>query len=124
TANYSYVGAANQSTGNGLPATVNDLTIANTGGGGNNTVSLTSSKSISGNLSVNSGVFALGTNNITTVAAINMTGTSITGTGTLTLAGDVTTNASGATASIGAPIALGGSTRTFTIADGGATPDL
>lgn len=123
-ANYIYNGNTNQSTGSGLPATVNNLTIANTGGFGDNTVSLTSATGVSNTLSVNSGVLALGANNITTVSAINMTGTSITGTGTITLAGNVTTNASGFTASIGAPIVLSGANRTFTIADGGATPDL
>ncbi|HNR74674.1 MAG TPA: autotransporter-associated beta strand repeat-containing protein, partial [Cyclobacteriaceae bacterium] len=79
---------------------------------------------VAGTLRVDAGTLAMGIRNITTVAAINMTGTSITGTGTITLAGDITTNASGTTASISAPIALGGSDRTLTIADGGATPDL
>jgi autotransporter-associated beta strand protein len=124
TSNYAYVGSANQITGNGLPATVNDLTIANTGGGGNNTVTLTSPVGVSNTLFVNSGVFALAANNVTTVSAINMTGTSITGTGTITLAGNITTNASGITSAIGAPIALSGGDRTLIIADGGASPDL
>jgi hypothetical protein len=124
TANYIYNGSANQTAGNGLPATVSNLTIANTGGGGNNTVTLSNNLAISNALAVNSGVLAMGANNITTVGSVNMTGTSITGTGTLTLAGDVTTNASGTTASISAPIALGGSTRTFSVPDGGAAPDL
>ncbi|MBX2893854.1 MAG: autotransporter-associated beta strand repeat-containing protein [Cyclobacteriaceae bacterium] len=124
TADYAYVGAANQVTGNGLPATVNDLIIANTGGGGNNTVTLSSNVSISNALFVNTGVFALGTNNVNTVASVNMSGTSITGTGTLNLAGDVITNISATTASIAAPVALGASNRTLTIADGAANPDL
>jgi hypothetical protein len=124
TASYIYNGSANQSVGNGLPATVSNLTIANTGGGGNNTVTLVNNLAISNALSVNNGVLAMGANNITTVGSVNMTGTSITGTGTLTLAGNVTTNASGTTAGINAPIALGGSTRTFTVPDGGAAPDL
>ncbi|MBX2898903.1 MAG: autotransporter-associated beta strand repeat-containing protein [Cyclobacteriaceae bacterium] len=124
TANYSYVGSANQSTGNGLPATVNNLTIANTGGGGNNTVSLTANVGISSTLFVNNGIFALGVNNVTTTGALNMTGTSITGSGTITLAGNITTNASGATASIGAPITLSGADRTLAVADGAADPDL
>ncbi|MBN8575810.1 MAG: autotransporter-associated beta strand repeat-containing protein [Cytophagales bacterium] len=124
TANYSYVGSANQSTGNGLPATVNNLTIANTGGGGNNTVSLTANVGISSTLFVNNGIFALGVNNVTTTGALNMTGTSITGSGSITLAGNITTNASGATASIGAPITLSGADRTLAVADGAADPDL
>ena len=40
-ANYTYNGAANQITGSGLPATVNTLTIANTGTAGSNTVTVT-----------------------------------------------------------------------------------
>ncbi|MBX2916170.1 MAG: autotransporter-associated beta strand repeat-containing protein, partial [Cyclobacteriaceae bacterium] len=124
TADYAYVGTANQVTGNGLPATVNDLIIANTGGGGNNTVTLTSAVGISNTLFVNSGIFALGFNNVNTVTAINMSGTSITGTGTLNLAGDVTINASASTAFISAPVALGTVNRTLTIVDGAANPDL
>ncbi|MCK6617987.1 MAG: autotransporter-associated beta strand repeat-containing protein [Cyclobacteriaceae bacterium] len=123
-ANYIYVGNANQAVGDGLPATVASLTINNSGGGGNNTVTLASSIAISNGLFVSNGVFALGANNVTTVSSLEMSGTSITGTGTITLAGDVTTNASATTALISAPIALGGSLREFKVADGVANPDL
>ncbi|MEQ1587642.1 MAG: autotransporter-associated beta strand repeat-containing protein, partial [Cyclobacteriaceae bacterium] len=123
-ANYHFIGVANQSEGTGVPATVASLTINNTGGGGNNTVSLVSNIAITNTLTVSNGVFALGANNVTSVGSVNMTGTSIAGTGTLTLAGDVTTNASGSTAGIGAPIVLSGANRTLIIGDGGATPDL
>ncbi|MBL7871123.1 MAG: hypothetical protein JNM78_05895, partial [Cyclobacteriaceae bacterium] len=123
-ANYIYNGSANQSVGNGLPATVSNLTIANTGGGGNNTVILVADVGITNGLDINSGVLAMGASNITTVGSVSMTGTSITGTGTLTLAGNVTTVLSGTTASINAPIALGAASRTFTVPDGGASPDL
>ncbi len=123
-ATYIYNGSANQSAGNGLPGTVSNLTIANTGGGGNNTVTLVNNVGISNGLEVSSGVLALGANNITTVGSVSMTGTSITGTGTLTLAGNVTTVLSGTTASINAPIALGAASRTFMVPDGGADPDL
>lgn len=58
-ANYIYNGTVNQAEGNGLPATVNNLTIDNTGGGGNNTVTMESTTSVSGNLSVLSGVLDL-----------------------------------------------------------------
>ncbi len=51
------------------------------------------------------------------VATIN------TGTGTLTLAGNVT-SAGGVTHVINGFLSLGGATRTFTVADGAATPDL
>jgi len=122
-ANYVYIGNSNQGVGNGLPATVASLTVANTGGGGNNTVTLASNISITNSLSVNSGVFALGTNNVTSVGSVSMTGTSIAGTGTLTLAGNVSTNSSTTTATISAPIALN-AIRTLTIANGAANPDL
>jgi autotransporter-associated beta strand protein len=124
TANYIYNGSANQSAGNGLPGTVSNLTIANTGGGGNNTVTLVNNVGITNALTVNSGVLAMGANNITTVGSVNMTGTSITGTGTLTLAGNVTTNASPTASTISAPISLGGSSRTFDVDDTAAIPDL
>ncbi|MFZ2906349.1 MAG: autotransporter-associated beta strand repeat-containing protein, partial [Cyclobacteriaceae bacterium] len=122
-ANYVYIGNANQGVGNGLPATVASLTIANTGGGGNNTVALASNISITNDLTVNSGVFTLGANNVTGVGSVSMTGTSITGTGTLTLGGNVSTSSSGVTATISAPIALN-ATRSFTVANGAANPDL
>ena len=55
-ANYTYNGTASQTTGNGLPATVNNLTINNSGGA----VTLGSNVSVSGNLSVSAGTFDLG----------------------------------------------------------------
>src|SRR5207253_1538524 len=45
-------------------------------------------------------------------------------TGTLALGGDLTTNDSSTTASIGSKLNLGGGARTFTIADGAAPNDL
>ncbi|MFN3840833.1 MAG: beta strand repeat-containing protein, partial [Cyclobacteriaceae bacterium] len=123
-ASYAYIGNANQAVGDGLPATVVNLSINNTGGGGNNTVTLASSISIGNQLLVENGVFALGANNVTSVSSLEMTGTSITGTGTITLAGDVISNVSAATALISAPIALGSSLRSFKISDGMANPDL
>ncbi|MBK7653683.1 MAG: autotransporter-associated beta strand repeat-containing protein [Flammeovirgaceae bacterium] len=107
---------------NTLPSSVftsfNNLTI----NGGTNSLGV--DVSIGGTLSVTSGVFALGAFNASSVGAVNMTGTSITGTGTLTLAGDVTTNASPTASTISAPINLGGSTRTFNVDDTAAIPDL
>ena len=72
----------------------------------------------------NPGALSLGAFTLNANGGITLTGATISGTGTLALAGDVTTNASGTTASIGTPTALGGSTRTFTVANGGANPDL
>ncbi|MBL7859819.1 MAG: autotransporter-associated beta strand repeat-containing protein, partial [Cyclobacteriaceae bacterium] len=119
-ANYHYVGTAAQATGNGLPATVSNLTINNPGG----TVSLTTTTSVTNQLTVPQGTFSLAGNNITSVGALNMTGSTISGGGTITLAGDVTTNAAGTPATISANIDVGGGTRTFFVDDTAAVPDL
>ena len=59
------------------------------------------------------------------IGALTMTGGSVTtGTGTLTLGGNVTGNASSSTATISGNLALGGSDRTFTIASGAAGTDM
>ncbi len=58
-ANYIYNGIVNQTEGNGLPATVNNLTVNNTGGDGSNTITMVSNVSVSGNLSVLNGVLDL-----------------------------------------------------------------
>lgn len=55
-ANYIYNGSANQAVGNGLPATVSSLTVANTGAGGSNTVTHGAALTLTGNLTVTSGV--------------------------------------------------------------------
>lgn len=57
-ANYTYNGTSAQVTGNGLPSTVNNLTISNAAG-----VTLTASTSLTGDLTVSSGTFDLGANN-------------------------------------------------------------
>ena len=123
-ANYIYNGSTNQAVGDGLPATVGSLTINNSGSGGNNTVILASNIDITNALSVDNGVFAIGSNNVTNVGFVDMTGTAITGTGIITLGGNISTNISTSTASISSPISLGTSTRTFTIAEGAANPDM
>ena len=58
-ANYYYIGNSNQVTGNGLPATINSLTISNTGSVGNNTVALSTNVAVSGNLTVSAGTLDL-----------------------------------------------------------------
>jgi fibronectin-binding autotransporter adhesin len=59
-----------------------------------------------------------------TIGALTMTGGSVsTGTGTLTLGGDVTGNASSSSATISGNLALGGN-RIFNIADGAAATDM
>jgi autotransporter-associated beta strand protein len=119
-ANYAYVGVANQSVGSGLPSTVSNLIINNTGG----TVTLAAPITVSNTLTVSSGTFDIGANNITSVNAISMTGTTINGSGTINLNGNLSTTASGTTATIAPPIALGASNRTFTVANGSQSPDL
>lgn len=57
-ANYTYNGSANQAVGNGLPSTVANLTIANTGGSGSNTVTGNSGQIVTALLRVQSGVFS------------------------------------------------------------------
>jgi hypothetical protein len=62
TANYTYNGNVSQATGNGLPSPLTGiLNIANTGGFGNNIVTLSTSGSTSSNLLLNTGFFAIGT---------------------------------------------------------------
>ncbi|MCS4435038.1 T9SS type A sorting domain-containing protein [Aquiflexum gelatinilyticum] len=59
-ADYIYNGNSNQSTGNGLPATVNNLTIDNEGTLGNQNVTIFQNTSITSNLSVFQGGLDLG----------------------------------------------------------------
>ena len=54
-ANYVFNGAVNQAAGALLPSTVNNLTIVNTGTGGNNTVTLNGAMTINGQLNLTSG---------------------------------------------------------------------
>jgi Peptidase family C25/Carboxypeptidase regulatory-like domain len=57
-ASYTYNGATNQAAGNGLPSTVANLTIANTGSGGNNNVIGNSGQTVTGLLWVQSGIYS------------------------------------------------------------------
>jgi autotransporter-associated beta strand protein len=60
-----------------------------------------------------------------TISDLTLSGGSVdTGTGTLTLGGDITTLSSGTTASISGQLSLGSVTRTFSVAGGSASPDL
>jgi Calx-beta domain/Right handed beta helix region/Domain of unknown function (DUF4214) len=80
-ANYVYNGALNQAVGNALPGTVANLTIANTGGGGNNTVTGNSGQAVSGTLTVQSGVYSSASDYVDVVIAAA---------GTLSLAANIT----------------------------------
>ncbi len=75
-ADYIYNGTAAQVTGNGLPATVSDLTIDNSAG-----VSLTGGVTVSGTLGLTSGALSIGANTLTINGAINTTSGSLTGGG-------------------------------------------
>jgi len=76
-ANYTYNGSASQDTGNGLPATVNNLTINNSGAIDSNTVNLGGSKTVNGALTINDGILKQG------------------GTDSLTVTGTTTINSGG-----------------------------
>lgn len=92
-ADYTYNSAtANQVTGNGLPATVNNLTIANTFAGG--MVSLSGATTVNGTVTLTSGKLVLGSNNLTLGSGASFAGTfsstsmvDVSGTGTFTKQG-------------------------------------
>lgn len=65
-ANYEYNGTAAQTTGDGLPSTVNNLTINNNAG-----VTLYSDLTINGTLYLSNGIFSTGDNNLTFLASDN-----------------------------------------------------
>ena len=73
-ANYSYIGSVVQATGNGLPATVNNLTINNTGG--TTGVTLTNSVTANGILDFANGLITTGANTITIASAGSITNAS------------------------------------------------
>lgn len=53
---FNYNGATNQVTGNGLPATVENLTVANTGAVANNTVTVQSNLVVNGDMNIDQGI--------------------------------------------------------------------
>jgi len=75
-ANYTYNGSANQATGNGLTATVNNLSISNPA----NTVTLTNSVAVNGTLALSVGTFAVGSNALTLNSTVTSGGTLTSGT--------------------------------------------
>lgn len=61
-ATYNYNGVTNQVTGNGLPVTVQVLSISSFGGVGNNTITLTTTNTTVDRFNLNTGYFVAGTN--------------------------------------------------------------
>ena len=124
-----YKGTGAQTTGTEFPATWSGsggVVIANTSG---NAVTLNQNKTVNKALTVKAGaILALSNRTLGSPTSLTLeggatTGASITGSGILTLGGDVTINdattgTSGAT--ISAPLALG-ATRTFTVNDDGTS---
>lgn len=113
-AKYTYTGTVNQATGNGLPTTLTtgQITIANTGSSGNNTVTLTTSGSTTPTLNLTSGLFAIGTGQTLTIAnsgTVNATG------------GDFATGSTGGTVNVGSgsSVAFNGSFSPYNVTTAG-----
>jgi hypothetical protein len=70
-ANYTYNGSSAQNTGNGLPTTVNNLTINNSAG-----VTLDAITTVNGTLTLTSGLLTLGSNNLILGSSATVSGTS------------------------------------------------
>lgn len=73
-ANYSYTGNTDQTTGTGLPATVNKLTIDNNSGSATGVV-LTNSVTVTGSLILSNGRISTGSKNLTLAASGSLSGT-------------------------------------------------
>src|SRR5262249_38956427 len=112
----------------GVTAVAGPLVIGDAANPGRtSTVRLESSDQIADTLSVMLiGTGALDLNNFAeTIGSATFTGGKIsTGTGTLTLNGDVKTNATDAPTVLAGNLALGGASRTFTVARGTGSEDL
>ncbi|MFC2102135.1 autotransporter-associated beta strand repeat-containing protein, partial [Bacteroidota bacterium] len=124
-ANYEFNGATQATTG--LPATVNNLTFSGSG-----TKTLGASTTMTGVLTVKGGVtLSLGSSTLGSPTSVVLengpTASTISGSGALTLAGNVTVNnvgGAGIGASISCPVVLG-TDVTFTVAvETNAAPDL
>ncbi|MGH2567470.1 MAG: hypothetical protein ACRDGA_03970, partial [Bacteroidota bacterium] len=98
-ANYTYNGTSAQVTGNGLPATVNHLTLDNASG-----VTLSTSASLDGDLTVSSGTFELDSNTANRSSAGGTltlaAGTTLKIGGTGSLPSDFTTHAVSSTSTV------------------------
>ncbi len=70
--NYSYDGSTAQATGNGLPSTVNNLTVSNSG---NATVTLNNSLTVNSSFALTQGTFSVGSNTLTLNGPVSGGGT-------------------------------------------------
>ena len=70
-ANYTYNGTTNEVTGLGLPDSINNLVIANTGLSANNIVSLSKALTVIGSTTLGTGHLAIGSNSLTLNGAIS-----------------------------------------------------
>jgi hypothetical protein len=75
TGNYNYNGAANQAAGNGLPATVNNLTVNNTGAALSNIVTLGANLAVGGTTTLTAGILSIGANSLTLTGGVSGSGT-------------------------------------------------
>ena len=75
TGNYSYNGAANQAAGNGLPASINNLVIVNTGAALNNIVTMGGSLTVNGSSTLTSGILSIASNTLTLNGTVSGSGT-------------------------------------------------
>ena len=98
-ANYVYNGTAGQATGTGLPATVNNLTINNSGPA---TVTLGANIAVSGTLTIQSGTFNANAETVTVTGLTTVSGgTYLASTATQTLTGGLTVSGGTFTGSSG-----------------------
>ena len=102
-ANYIYNGTSNQGVGNGLPATLLSLAVANSGGVGSNSVTIASPIIITGTTTVTSGILDANGQTITVTGLTSINGGSYlastatqTFNGGLTIAGGTFTGSTGA----------------------------
>ncbi|MGC2235985.1 MAG: Calx-beta domain-containing protein [Pyrinomonadaceae bacterium] len=106
-AGYVYNGGANQAAGNGLPASVTNLTIADTGISPTNVVTGATAQTVTGAFNIQQGTYLAGTGTLAVGGNFSNSGTfthnngtvSLNGTGAQTIAGNTTFNILSATAS-------------------------
>lgn len=73
--NYTYNGANNQAAGNGLPANINNLIIANTGAAADNIVTLSGSVAVNGSTTLSAGILSIASNTLTINGTVSGSGT-------------------------------------------------